>query len=432
MNAPPLKRRYPGEFLFKISRDAPRTLTQLAAQGPIVGLRLGSFQLLFISQPELIHQVLVTQAADFTKGRGERALRRLLGQGLLTSDGPLHKAQRRLLQPVFQAQKVGAFSTEITHRTDYLLRQWPRQGVIDASPEMSRLTMQIVGECLFGTNLEQDVQEVRQALQQGMNLFRLASMPFTPWLEKLYPPLRSRLQQSRQRLDAVLVRMIDSHRSCPQADLLGRMIESDMSPELLRDESMTLFLAGHETTAHALTFALYLLSRHPQEQHRLRQELALVSGSGTLEMEHVPRLTGLKNSLLETMRLYPPAWAMGRQALRATTLGGYQVPPGCNVLMSQYVMHRRPDVFPDPDQFRPERWQEKPRHCLPKGSYFPFGAGPRVCIGEHFAWLEMMLGLGTILKHYRLLPCPVENPRLRTRVTLAPGQPLWIPVQRID
>lgn len=429
--APAARRRFPGEIIYQLHQNAPDTLLRLARQGPAVGLKLGRTQALLVSQPDLIHQVLVRQAQDFGQPPGRQVMARLLGQGLLTSQGQLHKSQRQLLQPVFQAQKVGTFADPIVSCSRHVLGNWPEEGVISAAPEMTRLTLQIVGQCLFSTDLEDDVSEVRAALADAMALFRVARLPFALWLERLYPPLRRRLQGSRERLDAVIFRMIEEHQRCPHADLLGRMLQSPMSREQLRDESMTMFLAGHETTAHALTFALYLLSRHSESQAEIRREIERVSGGEGLRLEHLPQLVRTKEALLETLRLYPPAWIQVRQCQRDTTLGDYAVARGCLMLTSQYVMHRHPEFFPEPDRFWPERWQQRPRASLPKGSYFPFGMGPRVCIGEHFAWLEMLLGLGTVLQHYELLACPVANPGLRARVTLAPAQDLPIPVRRL-
>ena len=431
------KRRYPGEFLLKLMQNPLGFLSELnATHGPVVGMKLGKRRIVTVQQPELIHQVLVTDAASYIKGRGLEVAKRLLGEGLLTSEGQLHKQQRQLLQSVFQARKVEQFAPTVQACSERLLGGWPEQGVISASPEMTRLTLQIVGESLFGSNLENDVAEVRSAMDEVVEVFRVCSLPFYELGEKLFPPLKRRPQQVRARLDAVVGRMISEHRACPHQDLLGRMVEacesSKIDDNLLRDEAMTLFLAGHETTAHALTFALYLLSRHPAEQESARQELLEVIGDGRVEARHIEQLPFLKAVLLETLRLYPTAWMIGRRSTRETDLGEYSFPADCTVLMSPYVVHRDPTNFPEPERFWPLRWQLRPRGSLPKLCYFPFGGGPRVCIGEHFAWQEMMLGLGTILQTYRLGLCPVEHPKLRTGITLAPGEPLPIPVERLS
>lgn len=422
------RRRYPGEHFFQFRRNPAEAMLGLSRQAPVVGLRLGTLRVVSLAQPALIHQVLVSRHEDFAKGQGQKALKKLLGEGLLTSEGDLHRCQRKIMQPVFQAQKVGTFGPAIGECTASVLDRWPDQGVISAGPEMTRLTLEIVGRCLFGSDLKEDVAEVRSALEEGMKLFRLANLPFAEWLEKLVPPLRWRLQNTRERLEVVVRRLIEEHRACPHHDLLDQLMTSGMSDSLLRDETMTLFLAGHETTAHALTFALYLLSRHPGERAWLQEELDALHRP--LQVEDLATLPRLRQVLLETLRLYPPAWILGRQALHDLELGGYQIPRGSLVLMSPFAMHRNPLYFEEPERFWPQRWERHPRCSLAKGVFFPFGMGPRVCLGEHFAWLEMMLGLGQVLQNFELGTCAVENPRLRPRVTLAPEEELLIPVRR--
>ena len=401
-----LRRRYPGEFMLKLVRQPLAFLLEVSRRGPAHAFGLGKFQVAIVNQPELIHQVLVTDSANYTKGRGLEVAQRLLGQGLLTSENPLHKSQRHLLQPIFQPRNLARFQPVVEEKTSDLLKHWPEQGTICASTEMTRLTLEIIAQTVFGA--EVDVGEVREVMEEAVEVFRLAALPLYEWAEMLIPPLKKRALRVRQRLDAVLTRVLEQKQSLLQ--------DANMSPEQLRDEAMTLFLAGHETTAHALTFALYLLSRHPEEQELVRRD------------EGGQRL---KAALLETLRLYPTAWMIGRRSIETCTLGEYSLPSQTTVMMSPYVMHRQPEFFPDPDEFRPQRWLDRPRNTLPKGAYFPFGAGPRVCIGEHFAWMEMQSGLQAILKNFRLEPCPVDHPELRPGITLAPGEELAIPVQRL-
>ena len=426
---------YPGQFLFKLRKDPIPFITELTARnGPVVGFSLAKYRVVVLAEPELIHRVLVTDAASYVKGHGLEVAKRMLGEGLLTSEGELHRQQRQLLQPVFQARKVELFGPVVESWSRKVINEWPESGSISASQEMTRLTLQIVGESLFGTNLENDVNEVRSAMDETLANFRTATLPFYSLGEKLFPSLRRKFEHNRGRLDAVVMRMIAEHREHPKQDLLGRMVEacreSKIDDQLLRDEAMTLFLAGHETTAHALTFALYLLSRNPHEQARVQEELSRVVGSRAIQVEDLEQLPLLKNVLLETLRLFPPGWIIGRRSIRETSLGDYTIPNGCTVLMSPYVMHRQAAYFPNPERFWPDRWIERPRTSLPKYCYFPFGAGPRVCIGEHFAWMEMLVGLGTILQNYQLGYCDVERPKLEPGITLAPGEELMIPVKR--
>ena len=371
--------------LYRLLRDPLPFLQEMARRGPLNALEIGRFRLVIVNHPELIQQVLVRDAACYTKGRGLQVARRLLGQGLLTSENPLHKDQRRLLQPLFQPRRVQRFESCFQDKTRNLLAHW--QGTISANAEMTRLTLAIISETLFGS--EVDAEEVRRTVDE-------ASRSFRPMIFPLYERLANwsgRPQRIRRRLDAILQSILDNHRSLLQ--------DAPMAREQLRDEAMTLFLAGHETSAHALTFALYLLSRHPKEQDNPDHEAIL----------------------LETLRLYPTAWVLGRRSIQETSMG----PAGTTVIMSPYVMHRHPDYFSRPEEFRPERWRDKTR---PKGVYFPFGAGPRVCIGEHFAWQEMLTALRLVTENFHLRPCSVEKPRLRPGITLAPGQPLMIPVER--
>ncbi|MBS2036249.1 cytochrome P450 [bacterium] len=393
-------RRYPGEFFLKLTRDPLTFFEQLAQRAPVNAIKMGPLQIVVLSQPELIQQVLVSDASNYVKGRGLEVSRRLLGQGLLTSENPLHKQQRQILQPIFKPRNLESFRPAFEQQTHRLLRRWPERGVISASTEMTRLTLEIIAQTLFGQ--EVDVDEVRGAMDEAVKTFRLVALPFYEWAERLLPALRHRPQRVRQRLDRVL-----------EGILPGSLLQgTEMASEQLRDEAMTLFLAGHETTAHALTFALYLLSRHPEAQRRCAQDEAY-----------------LQAALLETLRLYPTAWIIGRRSLTSCQLGEYQIPPNTTVLMSPFAMHRHPDYFLQPERFRPERWLETPRSRLPKGVYFPFGGGPRVCIGEHFAWLEMLIGMRLILQNYWLEPCDVSRPKLRPAITLAPGQELLIPVR---
>jgi cytochrome P450 len=399
-----LRRRYPGEFLYKLMRRPLPFLLDTARLGSVHAFGLGKVQVALVNRPDLIHQVLVTDAANYAKGRGLETAQRLLGHGLLTSENPLHKSQRQLLQPIFQPRNLARFESEVDEKTRQLLEHWPAEGEIDASREMTRLTLEIITQSLFGTDV--DVSEVREAMGEALEVFRTASLPLYELAERIFPPLRSKPLRVRRRLDSVLHKMLEQKHSLLQ--------QCPMSAEQLRDEAMTMFLAGHETTAHALTFALYLLSRHPQQQERARQDQDY-----------------LKWVILETLRLYPTAWMIGRRSREESSLGEYHLPAGTTVLMSPYVAHRNSEFFPDPEEFRPERWLERPRTSLPRGVFFPFGAGPRVCIGEHFAWMEMERGLRLILSGYRLGRCPVEKPRLRPGITLGPDEALRIPIERI-
>jgi cytochrome P450 len=411
--------------------------------GETVGIQAGSLRFALISDPDLVAQMLLHNEQIYQKGVGLQAARRVLGNGLLTSEGALHKLQRQLIQPVFQAQRVNAFSGPMADIVAGSLDSWPHHGQIDASQAMISLTLKVVGQCLFGSKVDDDIERVRQALGESSGLFRITNLPFFAKLERWFPPLRHRLEASKARLDAIVYRLIESQKAQPNTEpecLLRRMIRSEMSPQQLRDEAMTLFLAGHETTAHSLTFALYAISRQQELQTQLRTEVQQVLGtkfaseipySQWAELMQSGRFKLLSYTIDETLRLYPTAWIMGRQALEDHWLGNTWISKGCTILSSPFLIQRNPKYFVDPLRFWPERWSIYPRQNLPRFSYFPFGAGKRVCIGEHFAKLEMTIALASVLQKFRLDPCPVQNPKLHSRITLSAGQPLIIPIRRL-
>jgi cytochrome P450 len=416
---------------------------QSRRDGDTIGIQAGSLRFALVTDPELIAQLFVTNEQIYQKGVGLQAARRVLGNGLLTSEGSLHKLQRQLIQPVFQAQRVNAFSGPMSDIVAGCLDSWPRQGQIDASQAMITLTLKVVGQCLFGSKVDDDIDAVRQALGESAGLFRITNLPFFAKMERWFPPLRHRLEASKARLDAIVYRLIESQKAQPAREpecLLRRMIRAEMSPQQLRDEAMTIFLAGHETTAHSLTFALYAISRNQELQSQLRTEVQQILGaelaseipySQWAELMQGGRFKTLSNTIDETLRLYPTAWIMGRQALEDHWLGNTWISTGCTLLASPFLMQRNPKYFVDPLRFWPDRWSIHPRQTLPRFSYFPFGAGKRVCIGEHFAKLEMTIALASVLQKFQLDPCPVQNPKLHSRITLSAGQPLMIPVRRL-
>ena len=368
---------------------------------------------LMLNEPDCIHRVLVTDARRYVKWGGLEVARCLLGNGLLTSEGEAHRGQRRSLQSAFSAPRVSLLAPAMQDCIREALACWPSRGQISAGAEMGRITLRVIGEYLFGVRLsDQVISEVRTAVGEAVAVFREAD-------EELSPELTARAAAVRARLEALVMQ-------------LGTLLGHPISDAEQLDQAITLLIAGHETTAHALTFALYLLSRHAEEQESVRTELR---SNGLSDLEALPRLRAV---LLETLRLYPPSWLIGRRTIEPTTLGDKHLAEGCTVLMSQYTMHRDAAYFEDPLCFKPARWCPSPTFTdtppqggtLPKGCYFPFGAGPRVCIGEHFAWLEMMLLLGTVLLDFDLGECPTPSPAVHFGLTLAPDEELWIPIAR--
>jgi len=420
---------FPGALVFRIQRDALAFLAEAKREhGDIVGFRVGRQPVVLLSAPDDVRDVLVTNQRNFTKGRGLERAKLLLGEGLLTSEGDFHLRQRRLVQPAFHRQRVASYGETMVAYAARATSRWRDGETIDAHAAMTALTLAIVGKTLFDADVEAEAAEIGDALTASVEAFPLANMPFSEILEKLPIPAALRFRRARRRLDATIYRMIAERRAAPgdRGDLLSMLLlatdaEGDgggMSDLQLRDEAMTLFLAGHETTANALTWALHLLSRHPDAEARALAEADALGGEP--RADDLPRLSWIRAVLAEAMRLYPPAWIIGRRAKAAFDVGGFHVPARTLVLVSQYLVHRDPRWWPDADAFRPARWLDAAAAAeRPKFAYFPFGAGTRVCIGEQFAWMEGVLVLATVLRDWRLRPAQAE-PRLDALITLRP------------
>jgi cytochrome P450 len=318
--------------------------------------------------------------------------------------------------------------TDFAERTS---TRWTDGETLDMSQEMMRLTLGIVGKTLFDADVESEAQEIRESLNTLMELFNAMLLPFSELLEKLPLPQNRRFQTAKDRLDATIYRMIDERRRTGEdrGDLLSMLLlaqdeEGDgkgMTDQQVRDESLTIFLAGHETTANALTWTWYLLSQHPDVEAKLHEELdRVLKGKRLPTFEDVPSLRYTEMIFAESMRLYPPAWAIGRLAVSDCEIGGYVIPTGSLVLLSPYVMHRDERFYPDPTRFDPERWMPEARESRPTYSYFPFGGGARRCIGEGFAWMEGILLIATLAREWRMRLVPNHPVEVRPVITLRP------------
>jgi cytochrome P450 len=295
---------------------------------------------------------------------------------------------------------------------------------------MMRLTLAIAGKTLFDADVESEADEIGEALTTTFALFNRLTLPFAQLLERLPLPATRRFQKARERLDATIYRIIDERRASGEdrGDLLSMLIAardeegdgSGMTDEQLRDEAMTIFLAGHETTANALTWTWYLLSKHPEIEARFHAEVDGVMKGELPKAEDFPRLRYTEMVFAEAMRLFPPAWIIGRRALGEYRIDGYTIPARSILLMSQYLTHHDARFFPEPYRFDPERWRPEARESRPKFSYFPFGGGPRLCIGESFAWMEGALVLATIARRFRMRLAPGQPVEMQPLVTLRP------------
>jgi cytochrome P450 len=318
--------------------------------------------------------------------------------------------------------------------------QWRPGETRDVAREMMRLTLAIAGKTLFDADVEGEADEIGKALTTTFEMFNRTMLPFAQLLDRLPLPATKRFLKARGRLDATIYRIINERRASGRdhGDLLSMLIaardeEGDgtgMTDEQLRDEAMTIFLAGHETTANALTWTWYLLSQHPEVEAKFHAEVDQILSGRSPSAEDFPRLSYTEMIFAESMRMYPPAWTIGRRALIDYSINGYTIPARSILLMSQYVMHHNPKYFPDPFRFDPERWTPEAREARPKFSYFPFGGGPRVCIGEHFAWMEGVLVMAAIAQRFRLRLADGHPVEMQPLVTLRPKCGMKMVIER--
>ncbi|MEK7830017.1 MAG: cytochrome P450, partial [Acidobacteriota bacterium] len=419
----------------KLRRNPIKFLTRLNEEyGDVVYFKLGPQPVFLINNPDHIRDVLITHNKQFMKGEGLQRAKRLLGEGLLTSEGEFHLRQRRLAQPAFHRQRIAGYATTMIEYSERLSANWQSSWQPgeerDIAREMMRLTLGIAGKTLFDADVETEADEIGDALSQAMEMFNYMTLPFFQLLEQLPIPAMKRFKAARKRLDETIFRMIRERRESGEdrGDLLSMLMQArdtegdgtGMTDEQLRDEAMTIFLAGHETTANALTWTWYLLSQNPEVEAKFHAEIDEVLSGQTATAEHYPRLRYTEMVFAEAMRMYPPAWIIGRRALNDYELNGYHVPNRSIILMSQYVAHHNPKYFPDPDRFDPERWTAEARESRPKFSYFPFGGGPRLCIGESFAWMEGVLVMATLARKWRMRLVPGHPVELQPIVTLRP------------
>jgi cytochrome P450 len=406
--------------------------------GPIASSRIGRQRFYYVSDPAAIEELLVTNGRAFVKGRGTQRLERLLGKGLLTSNGAFHLRQRRLVQPAFHRERIAGYAATMVARAEAFASTLEPEQTIEMDSAMSRLTLGIAAETLFGANVDHEADTIGRALHQAMVSFPISLTPIGELLDHLpMVPIVRQFLAARAELDAIVYRLIDERRARggDRQDVLGMLLaaadgEGGMDVEQIRDETMTIFLAGHETTARALTWTWWCLAQHPEIAEQLQSELAAVLGERVPTMDDVPQLRFTRDLIAESMRLYPPAWVVGRRAAEPTTLGPWTIPKGAIVLASQWITHRDPRFWRDPDAFRPERWSNGESDALPKFAYFPFGGGTRVCIGEAFAWTELVLVLATIARRRRFEAAPgLTSLTAQPSVTLRPATPVPLVVR---
>ncbi len=406
--------------------------------GPIVRTRL-PLHLYFVAEPACIEEILVKKPELFRKDRTSRLLTRVIGNGLLVNEGESWRRQRRLLQPAFHQRQLVAYAARMAAAAARAADGWRAGEVRDVHQDMMGVTLTIVAEALFGADLSADAREIGRTISDLMEQFSHMlglSARFQPpvWVPT---PANRRLRASTRKVDAVILGVIEARRrrGGDTDDLLSLLIRARdedggaMTDAQVRDEAMTIFLAGHETTGLALTYALYLLARAPERQARLAEELARVLAGRPPALADLERLPYTEAVILEAMRLYPPAWGMARQALGAVEIGGWRYPKGAEFVLSPWVVHRDPRHFEEPEAVRPERWENDLARRLPRFAYFPFGGGPRVCIGNRFAMMQARLVLAAVAQRFSfepaaetalaLLPSATLRPRHGVRLRLA-------------
>lgn len=424
--------------VFEFSKEGPEFLTRMAAEyGEIVRFDVFHFPIYLVSSPELIREVLVTKAKLFPKSDRDIAiLAPFLGEGLVTINGQQHKRQRKLAQPAFHTRRINNYAEIMSSYAERIMRDWQPGQQIDMSDEMMELTMFIVCKTLFDADWE-SMEDVAKRVGLAMEeLQEVSDYNFSlPVQLPLWIPTKINRQAKAARavLDETINRIVQERRAAelnngPQdtGDLLSMFLmaeyddKSMMDDNEVRDQLVTLFAAGHETTSNALTWTWYLLSQHPEIEAKLQHELDSVLAGQRPTLADLPNLPYTEMVLKESMRMYPPVWTLNaRQASEDITIGEYSIPKGAHVMVSPYVMHRHPDYFSDPMAFDPERFRPENEAQLPKYVYMPFGGGPRVCIGNSFAMMEAQLILATMAQRYSFELDPSQQIELNAQITMS-------------
>ncbi|HEY1460701.1 MAG TPA: cytochrome P450 [Casimicrobiaceae bacterium] len=400
--------------------------------GDVVRLRFGTTRALLLAHPEHIGRVLHDNHRNYDKHNVDYAvLRRLLGNGLLTSDGEFWRRQRRLMAPMFHRHRVAGFCNLMVNSTLEMLERWDamaRSGEsFDVAAEMTRLTLPIVAKALFSADVSDDAEAIGAALTEVNRQLGEFSLLDMFWM--IPTPRKRRFRAAVQTLDEVVGKIIDARRRATyrNEDLLSMLLEAvdeetskGMTPRQVRDEVLTLLLAGHETTANALAWTWYLLARNLAAENKLHDEIASTLGERAPGAPDLPQLRYTRMVIEESMRLYPPAWAISRNAIGEDEIGGYPVRPRTNIIICSFVTHRHPSFWEEPERFDPERFSSERSQRRPDFAYLPFGGGPRICIGNAFATTEAQLVVATIAQRYRLRLVPGHPVELHPLITLRP------------
>lgn len=418
-----------GDTLAIALRRHPLMLQRFArTYGDRLHIKAPGVSIFFLFHPDDIREVLVVQGHKFRKGLGVFMLSRLLGQGLLTSEGEYHKKQRLLIQPGFHRQRIAGYATTMVDLTDKHCATWRDGAEVDMVSEMMALTFKIAGKTLFNADVSDDITTMQEGMARSMAAFeKVGTSPWALQLERLPLPVMRRFYKARVRIDETVYRMIEEHRqSGDQGDILSMLLQikdeegQGLSPVQLHDEVLTLLAAGHETTANALGWTWYLLSQNPDIRAKMQRVVDEALGDRLPTFEDIPRLAYIEQVMTESMRLYPPVWAFDREATCDVQLRDLTIPKDARVIVSQYATHHDTRYYPDPERFDPDRWTPEARANRPKFAYFPFGGGSRLCIGEAFAWTEGVLALAIMARRWEAELLPNHPIAMEAAVTMRP------------
>ena len=442
MNVPPGPRGLPGVgSLIEYQKDPLGFLRRLSQDyGPISSFYVGPSPVYLVSDPELIGEVLLTNHSVMHKDEIYQGLKRFLGEGLVTSEDDVWKRHRKIAAKPFGKKQVDKYAEEMVALTSGWLQDQTDGAVVDIGHSMSHLTQSIVLRCLFGTDIQADTERAGNCIQEYLDGYVKELFGVQRLIPNWVPtPGRRRADQLTREMDEIIFEVVAAKRAQRDAgdDVLSRLLaaaegEGGMSDKQLRDEAVTFYAAGHETTATMLTYVYYELSRHPDMQRRLYDEVAEVLQGQAPAAGDLGRLPYTQAVIREAMRVHPPIWAIGREPVTETVIGGYTVRPGTQLMVSTYVMHHKAEWFPEPDEFRPERWLDGLYDRLPRFVYLPFGGGPRICIGNHFAMLESTMMIARIAQQFSFEATSdrVINPV--PSITLRPDFPVELTLRAIS
>jgi cytochrome P450 len=436
------QKKIPSNLRLNFRRNPIRALNDMAKRyGDVSCLNLGVTKFYLLTNPAHMQRVLDVDHRAYVKGPALQKWKRMLGQGLLSSEGELHHRERRLVMPAFHRARIEGYADVVRDYTEKFLSKWRDGETIDIHREMANMTLSVIAKCLFGTDVGSELDPVGSAMAQAIDYYDRLGGPTGGLIGRLPLPESKRYEAAERRLISIVYRIIKERRESgrDEGDMLSMLLNAEkvgegvMTDQQVKDETITFLLVGHETTAVLLTWTWYLLSMNPGAEAKLHEEVDRVLADGrAATYADIPNLPYTNKTLTESMRVFPPIWAIGRRPIRDHNLGGFLLPAGSHLLMSQIVTHHDPRFYDSPEAFYPGRWTPEFRAKLPKYAYFPFGGGPRTCIGEPFAWMEGTIMLASIARGWKLVHDPTHSVVLAPKITLRPKYGMRMKLVRRD